>query len=106
MSAEIIDGRAFALKVRTRVTAQVRALKDQHGLTPGLAVVLVGDDPASHVYVRNKNIATVEAGMKSEEIRLPDSASQEEVLAIVATVKCRREHSRYPGSTSFACSSG
>jgi len=84
MSAEIIDGRAFALKVRSRVTAQVTTLKKQHGLTPGLAVVLVGDDPASHVYVRNKNIATVEAGMKSEEIRLPDTASQEEVLEIVA----------------------
>lgn len=84
MSAEIIDGRAFAAKVRSRVTKQVTILKNAHGLTPGLAVVLVGDDPASHVYVRNKNIATVEAGMKSEEIRLPDTASQQEVLDVVA----------------------
>jgi len=83
MSANIIDGKEFALKVRTRVAEQVTILKADHGLTPGLAVVLAGDDPASHVYVRNKNKSTLEAGMKSEEIRLADTVSQEEVLAVV-----------------------
>ncbi|HBT32580.1 MAG TPA: bifunctional methylenetetrahydrofolate dehydrogenase/methenyltetrahydrofolate cyclohydrolase FolD, partial [Pusillimonas sp.] len=62
---------------------QVAALQAAHGLTPGLAVVLVGEDPASQVYVRNKGKATAEAGMKSEEIRLADTASQDEVLAVV-----------------------
>ncbi len=83
MSAEIIDGRVFSAKVRERVASQVKELKEKQGLTPGLAVVLVGEDPASQVYVRNKNVATVEAGMKSEEIRLPDSATEDEVLAVV-----------------------
>ncbi|OUR78782.1 bifunctional methylenetetrahydrofolate dehydrogenase/methenyltetrahydrofolate cyclohydrolase [Alphaproteobacteria bacterium 46_93_T64] len=83
MSANIIDGKEFALKVRTRVAEQVTILKADHGLTPGLAVVLAGDDPASHVYVRNKNKSTLAAGMKSEEIRLADTVSQEEVLAVV-----------------------
>lgn len=83
MSANIIDGREFALKLRTRVAKQVTELKDDHGLMPGLAVVLAGDDPASQVYVRNKNVATREAGMKSEEIRLADDVSQADVLKIV-----------------------
>ncbi len=83
MSANIIDGREFALKLRARVAKQVTELKADHGLMPGLAVVLAGDDPASQVYVRNKNVATREAGMKSEEIRLADDVSQADVLEIV-----------------------
>ncbi|MCG8491423.1 MAG: bifunctional methylenetetrahydrofolate dehydrogenase/methenyltetrahydrofolate cyclohydrolase FolD [Sneathiellales bacterium] len=83
MSADIIDGKAFSEKVKARVAAQVEILKNQSNLTPGLAVVLVGEDPASQVYVRNKNRSTVAAGMKSEEIKLPASALQEEVLAVV-----------------------
>ncbi|MBL4906469.1 MAG: bifunctional methylenetetrahydrofolate dehydrogenase/methenyltetrahydrofolate cyclohydrolase FolD [Sneathiella sp.] len=84
MSAEIIDGKAFAQSVRKRVTEQVATLKERYSLTPGLAVVLVGEDPASQVYVKNKNKSTIEAGMKSEEIRLPKTASQSEVLDVVA----------------------
>lgn len=84
MTAEIIDGKAFAAKVRARVAAQVTELKKNHNLTPGLAVVLAGEDPASQVYVRNKNRSTLEAGMKSEEIRLSETVSQEEVLAVVS----------------------
>lgn len=84
MTAEIIDGKAFAAKVRTRVAAQVAELKKNHNLTPGLAVVLVGEDPASQIYVRNKNKSTLEAGMKSEEIRLLETASQDEVLDVVS----------------------
>ncbi|MEH6476437.1 MAG: bifunctional methylenetetrahydrofolate dehydrogenase/methenyltetrahydrofolate cyclohydrolase FolD [Sneathiella sp.] len=83
MSANIIDGKAFAQNVRSRVTRQVEILKANHDVTPGLAVVLVGEDPASQVYVRNKNKSTREAGMKSEEIKLPNTASQSEVLAVV-----------------------
>ncbi|WP_334128050.1 bifunctional methylenetetrahydrofolate dehydrogenase/methenyltetrahydrofolate cyclohydrolase FolD [Sneathiella sp.] len=83
MSATIIDGKIFSARVRENAGRQVAALKARHGLTPGLAVVLVGEDPASQVYVRNKGKATTEAGMKSEEIRLSAEASEEEVLAVV-----------------------
>ena len=83
MSAEIIDGRAFSEDVKKRVASQVAYLKEHHGLQPGLAVVLVGEDPASQVYVRNKNRSTVEAGMRSEEIRLSENTSEEEVLSVV-----------------------
>jgi methylenetetrahydrofolate dehydrogenase (NADP+)/methenyltetrahydrofolate cyclohydrolase len=84
MAARLIDGKAFAAGLRARVAEQVAALKRQHGLTPGLTVVLVGDDPASHVYVRNKGIQTREAGMASDEIRLPATTSQAELLQVVA----------------------
>jgi len=83
MSANRIDGKKFAARVRARVAEQVKQLQKDHNLTPGLAVVLVGEDPASQVYVRNKNKSTKEAGMKSEEIRLPIDASQAEVLEVV-----------------------
>ncbi|MBM3484834.1 MAG: bifunctional methylenetetrahydrofolate dehydrogenase/methenyltetrahydrofolate cyclohydrolase, partial [Alphaproteobacteria bacterium] len=82
-AGNIIDGKAFAENLRSGIAGHVAALKQKHGLIPGLSVVLVGDDPASHVYVRNKGKATVEAGMKSEEFRLPASATQAEVLARV-----------------------
>lgn len=78
-----IDGKAFADKLRARVAEQVRELKSAHGLTPGLAVVIVGDDPASHVYVRNKNKSTLEAGMKSFEHQLPIDTSQKELLTLI-----------------------
>jgi len=83
MTAEIIDGKAFAQKVRDGVARKVATLKDKHGLTPGLAVVLVGEDAASQVYVRSKGKATVEAGMESFEFRMPDTSSHAEVLAKV-----------------------
>ena len=62
--AELIDGKAIALEVRATLKQQVAQLIEQHGITPGLAVVLVGEDPASRVYVRNKEIATKKAGMQ------------------------------------------
>ena len=83
MTATLIDGKAFAAKVREGVAAKVAQLKAQHGITPGLAVVLVGEDPASQVYVRSKGKSTVEAGMESFEFRMPDTASHAEVLAKV-----------------------
>ena len=78
-----IDGKAFADKLRARVTAQVKELKASHGITPGLAVVLVGEDPASQVYVRNKHKSTTEAGMNSFEHRLPADTSQKELLTLI-----------------------
>jgi methylenetetrahydrofolate dehydrogenase (NADP+) / methenyltetrahydrofolate cyclohydrolase len=83
MTARIIDGKAFAATVRAQVAAHVARLKDEHGLVPGLAVVLVGEDPASQVYVRNKHAQTVEAGMASFEHRLPADTSEADLLAIV-----------------------
>lgn len=81
--AKIIDGKAFAETLRASIARQIAALKTTHGITPGLSVVLVGEDPASQVYVRNKGKATIEAGMASQEFRLPASASHAEVLARV-----------------------
>ena len=78
--AVIIDGKAFAADLRAEVGRKAALLKEQHGLVPGLSVVLVGDDPASHVYVRNKGKATTAAGMDSQEYRLPATASHSEVL--------------------------
>ncbi|GMG83076.1 bifunctional methylenetetrahydrofolate dehydrogenase/methenyltetrahydrofolate cyclohydrolase FolD [Paralimibaculum aggregatum] len=83
MSAEIIDGKAFAARIRGEVGSHVARLKQEHGIVPGLAVVLVGEDPASQVYVRNKGKQTVEAGMHSEEHRMDASVSEAEVIAMV-----------------------
>jgi methylenetetrahydrofolate dehydrogenase (NADP+)/methenyltetrahydrofolate cyclohydrolase len=83
MSATIIDGKAYAAGLRARIAVAVATLKSS-GVTPGLAVVLVGEDPASQVYVKNKARQTVEAGMRSFEHRLPASMSEAEVLALVA----------------------
>jgi methylenetetrahydrofolate dehydrogenase (NADP+) / methenyltetrahydrofolate cyclohydrolase len=83
MTAQMIDGKAFASKIRARVAEHVARLKADHGITPGLAVVLVGEDPASSVYVRSKGKQTVEAGMNSYEHKLPVDTSEEELLALV-----------------------
>lgn len=83
MTANIIDGKAFAADLRSKIADAVTTLKAQHNITPGLAVVLVGDDPASHVYVRNKGKMTVEAGMNSYDHRLPADATREQILAKV-----------------------
>ncbi|MEA3009164.1 MAG: methylenetetrahydrofolate dehydrogenase / methenyltetrahydrofolate cyclohydrolase [Sphingomonadales bacterium] len=83
MSAERIDGRAFAARLRERVAEAVPTFTAGTGRAPGLAVVLVGEDPASQVYVRSKGRATEEAGMASFEHRLPDSVSQEDLLTLV-----------------------
>jgi methylenetetrahydrofolate dehydrogenase (NADP+)/methenyltetrahydrofolate cyclohydrolase len=83
MTARIIDGKAIAEALRGDVANEVRRLVRDHGLTPGLAVVLVGENPASAVYVRNKGKQTVEAGMRSFEHKLPDTVSEAELLALV-----------------------
>ncbi|MEO0819457.1 MAG: bifunctional methylenetetrahydrofolate dehydrogenase/methenyltetrahydrofolate cyclohydrolase FolD [Pseudomonadota bacterium] len=86
MAATVIDGKAFAAKVRAQVGEAVARLKEAHGLTPGLAVVLVGEDPASQVYVRNKGKQTAEAGMASFEHRLDAATPEAELLALVETL--------------------
>ena len=80
MMAELIDGVRIAADVRREVSEGVADLKSRHGITPGLAAVLVGDDPASRVYVRNKERAAVEAGMRSEVRRLPADITRERLL--------------------------
>ena len=80
---KIIDGKSFAQRIRAKVGEDVRDLKVNYNITPGLAVVLVGDDPASQIYVKNKNKMTLEAGMKSFEHRLPSDTSQKELLTLI-----------------------
>ncbi|HAW47437.1 MAG TPA: bifunctional methylenetetrahydrofolate dehydrogenase/methenyltetrahydrofolate cyclohydrolase FolD [Roseovarius sp.] len=86
MSATIIDGKAFAATIRGKVADHVSRLKETHGITPGLAVVLVGEDPASQVYVRSKGKQTVEAGMNSYEHKLDADTSQADLLALIDTL--------------------
>lgn len=77
----IIDGKGFAEGLRSRVAEEVTALKASHnGLTPGLAVIIVGEDPASQIYVRNKNKQTIEAGMAGFEFKMPEDTSQADLL--------------------------
>ena len=83
MTAKIIDGKAFAATVREKVAGHVSRLKEEHGITPGLAVVLVGEDPASQVYVRSKGKQTIEAGMNSYEHKLDASTSEADLLALI-----------------------
>lgn len=84
MTATIIDGKAFAATVRGQVAEHVTRLKADHDITPGLAVVLVGEDPASQVYVRSKGKMTVEVGMKSVEHRLDADTSEADLLALIS----------------------
>jgi methylenetetrahydrofolate dehydrogenase (NADP+)/methenyltetrahydrofolate cyclohydrolase len=83
MSAQVIDGKAYAEGLRKKISAAVSELKQKHNFIPGLAVVLVGEDPASQVYVRNKHRQTIEAGMASFEHRLPVETSEDELLQLV-----------------------
>jgi methylenetetrahydrofolate dehydrogenase (NADP+) / methenyltetrahydrofolate cyclohydrolase len=86
MTAKVIDGKLFAAKVRAQVQVQVARLREEHGIQPGLAVVLVGEDPASQVYVRNKHASTIEVGMASFEHRLPADTSEADLLALVKSL--------------------
>ena len=82
----IIDGKAFATELKGEVTAYVKTLKLDHAITPGLAVVIVGDDPASHVYVRSKGKQTIEVGMKSVEHRLDEDTTEKDLLKLVTNL--------------------
>ncbi len=81
--SNVIDGKAFAANLRADLGEKIARLKSQHNIVPGLAVVLVGEDPASQVYVRNKGKQTVEAGMQSFEHKLPDTTSQDELMTLI-----------------------
>lgn len=83
MTAKILDGKAFAATIRARVATHVARLSEEQGITPGLAVVLVGEDPASQVYVRSKGRQTLEVGMKSFEHKLPADTSEADLLTLV-----------------------
>ena len=80
MSGTIIDGKKHAIDLRRRIKISTNNLKSKYGITPGLAVVLVGNDPASEIYVRNKGIQTKEAGMESLEFRLAEDSSEDDLL--------------------------
>jgi len=84
--SNIIDGKAFAADLRGQIASRVAKLKQQHQLTPGLAVVLVGEDPASEVYVRNKAKQTVEVGMASVEHKLDESTPEGELLSLIESL--------------------
>lgn len=88
--AIILDGKATAAQIRSEVAAKTAALKEK-GITPGLAVILVGDDPASRIYVNNKKKACAEVGFYSEEIALPATTTQEELLAVVDELNRRTD---------------
>ena len=84
--AALIDGKAFAAGLVQRVTDAAARLEAAHALRPGLAVVIVGEDPASQIYVRNKGERTREAGMRSDTHRLPDTTTQAELLDLIASL--------------------
>jgi methylenetetrahydrofolate dehydrogenase (NADP+) / methenyltetrahydrofolate cyclohydrolase len=86
MTARIIDGKLIASELRARVAGEVKRVQRDNGLTPGLAVVLVGSDPASQVYVRSKHKQTQEAGMASFQHVLPADVAQDDLLALIATL--------------------
>lgn len=91
MTAKIIDGKAFAATLRQKIAAHVANLKAEHNLTPGLAVIIVGHDPASQVYVNSKAQQTVEVGMNSFKYELPENASEQEVLALIEELNNRED---------------
>ena len=86
MTAKIIDGKAYAEGLRARIAGHVQRLETEHGIIPGLAVVIVGEDPASQVYVRNKAKQTVEVGMLSEKYELPAETSEAELLELIQSL--------------------
>ena len=83
MSAQIINGKEIAAKVRAQLAQQVKQMEEEQGTTPGLAVIIVGDNPASRVYVNNKKKDCAEVGIHSEEYALPEETTQEELLALI-----------------------
>ena len=90
MAASIIDGKDYASRLRGKLKIAINNLREKYKITPGLAVVLVGNDPASEIYVRNKGIQTKEAGMNSFEYRLPENTSENDLLAKVEELNSDR----------------
>ena len=100
--ATIIDGKAIAEALRREVAAGVAALKRERGVTPGLAVVLVGEDPASQVYVRTKGKAGEQTGMLSFEHKLPADTPEATLLALIGELNRTPGRARHPGATAVA----
>ena len=90
MAASIIDGKDYASRLRGKLKIAINDLREKYKITPGLAVVLVGNDPASEIYVRNKGIQTKEAGMNSFEYRLPENTSENDLIAKVEELNSDR----------------
>jgi methylenetetrahydrofolate dehydrogenase (NADP+)/methenyltetrahydrofolate cyclohydrolase len=90
LSARIIDGKALAADLRARVARQAQRLAAEHGLVPGIAVILVGDNPASEVYVRNKSRATLEAGMRPFDHHLPATVREADLVGMVRQLNLER----------------
>lgn len=84
MNAQLLDGKALAARMRTALADEVSALTEKHGRAPGLAVIIVGDDPASHVYVRNKKIGCEKVGIRSFSHELPADTSQQHLLGLIS----------------------
>ena len=95
---KLLDGNAASKEIRAEVAEGVVEMQQKHAITPGLAVVLVGDDPASAIYVRNKGRACQEVGISNETIHLPEATSQEELLEVVAKSQPGLPHPRHPGT--------
>ena len=91
METKIIDGKAIASKIREELKMRVKQLKIQKDITPGLVVILVGQDPASQIYVSNKGKACQQIGIASRVYRLPENTSQEELLLLISKLNCDKE---------------
>ena len=91
MPGKLIDGKAIAEQINAETVAEIARLKEQHGLTPGLAVVLVGENPASVAYVSSKDKMSAQLGLYSERVNLPSSTSEGELLAIINDLNFKRE---------------
>ena len=102
MTARIIDGKAIAADLRGKVADAVHRLARDRGLTPGLAVVLVGNNPASESLCRQQDEDDAGSGMRSFDHRLPETTSEAELLALVAAPQCRSRRARHPGAASAA----
>jgi methylenetetrahydrofolate dehydrogenase (NADP+)/methenyltetrahydrofolate cyclohydrolase len=89
--AQIIDGRSIAREIQKEIKEEIEGLKRRWGIVPGLGVVLVGDDPASHLYVRNKEKSCKEVGIRSEEHLLPASVSERELLSLIHSLNRKKE---------------
>ena len=100
--AAIIDGKAVAKEVQKQIKEEVEGLERRWGWAPGLAVVLVGDDPASHIYVRNKEKACQEVGIKSFEHLLPATIPEKELLALVHQLNKDKRRAWHPGTVAAA----
>ena len=87
----VIDGKALAAKMQAALAEKTAQLKAEKGLIPGLVVILVGENPASQVYVRNKERSALAAGFKSEVVRVPDTISEKELLALIEHYKQKKE---------------